>query len=197
MPKPFTRSSLVANSTVLAAFVGVLFCAGCDSSEEVVQAKPTSHRERAGRRMYDGAPPVIPHKPLSGKCVTCHTETGSTRPPLGFAPANPHLKTVGMSEDSRCKQCHVFQETKDTFQDSVFATIAKDIRGSRAYPGAPPTVPHHQFMREDCAACHSREAARPELRCTHPERARCTQCHVFDLPASETGEKASVGHPTQ
>lgn len=158
---------------------------GCDASEESVAPMPTSHAKRDQRRMYHGAPPVIPHEPLSGKCVSCHTATGSSRPPLGFAPANPHLKTAGLSDESRCKQCHVFQQTKDTFVDSVFATVAKDLRGSRATPVAPPTIPHHQFMREDCAACHSREASRPELRCSHPERARCVQCHVFTKDSSD------------
>jgi hypothetical protein len=33
-------------------------------------------------------------------------------------------------------------------------------------------------MREDCAACHESVAGRPEIRCTHPERVNCRQCHV-------------------
>ena len=35
----------------------------------------------ASRRLYDGAPPVIPHAPLNIKCVACHTDTGKEAPP--------------------------------------------------------------------------------------------------------------------
>ncbi len=43
---------------------------------------------------------------------------------------------------------------------------------------APPVIPHQLLMRENCAACHTGPAAREEIRCTHPERVRCAQCHV-------------------
>jgi hypothetical protein len=38
-------------------------------------------------------------------------------------------------------------------------------------------------MRENCNSCHADPASRPEIRCSHPLRANCRQCHV---PADET-----------
>jgi nitrate reductase cytochrome c-type subunit len=51
-------------------------------------------------------------------------------------------------------------------------------RGGRFYEGAPPTIPHPLQLRENCLACHAGPASRPEIRTSHPERARCRQCHV-------------------
>jgi nitrate reductase cytochrome c-type subunit len=148
-------------------------------SESNAEASPTSHAVRAQRRQYAGAPPVIPHPPLTGQCVTCHTAEGSFKPPLGFAPANPHTKTPGMSEKSRCRQCHAFRFTNDEFVGSKFERLALTrTNGSKSHPTAPPTIPHALQMRDDCNACHSGPAARPEIVCRHPERTRCTQCHV-------------------
>lgn len=134
---------------------------------------------RSLRRAYDGAPPVIPHASFNMACVGCHTDQGMFVPEVGFAPAMPHLGTPGLSRASNCRQCHVFRETEALLVGSAFEGRPQDLRrGSRMYPHAPPVLPHPVFMREDCAACHSGPAAREELRCTHPERLRCAQCHV-------------------
>lgn len=175
-------------------FVSVILV-GCSSTTDESSTQPTSAAKRAERRLFPGAPPVIPHPPLSGKCVTCHTPTGSTRPPLGFAPANPHMKTPGMSDESRCKQCHVFQTTQEVFVASTFEPLRmEDVHGPKAHALAPPTIPHHHFMREDCAACHTGPASRPEIRCTHADRARCVQCHAERVVAEtlhpDFGERA-------
>lgn len=161
----------------------LLVISGCSQSSEETPMQPVSSTKRAERRLFPGAPPVIPHPPLSGKCVTCHTPTGSARPPLGFAPANPHTKTPGMSDESRCKQCHVFQTTQEEFVASTFEPLRLESpHGPKAHSLAPPTIPHQHFIREDCSACHTGPASRPEIRCTHGERARCVQCHVFQTP---------------
>ncbi len=163
--------------------------------ESNAEASPTSHAVRSQRRQFVGAPPVIPHPPLTGQCVTCHTAEGSFKPPLGFAPANPHTKTPGMSEESRCRQCHAFRFTNEEFVGSEFESLTLTrTHGSKAHATAPPTIPHALNMRNDCNACHSGPSARPEIVCKHPERARCTQCHVpkphsedvlVETPASE------------
>jgi cytochrome c-type protein NapB len=134
---------------------------------------------RASRRAYDGAPPVIPHPPLGGACTTCHTTEARILPGVGIAPPNPHLHTEGMSASSRCQQCHVFTKSDGLFVETTFEGLAQlPRRGERMYPHAPPVIPHHDFMREDCNACHSGTAARKESQCSHPERARCLQCHA-------------------
>lgn len=154
---------------------------GCDQQNDPnASLRPTSSRDRAERRAFAGAPPVIPHPPLSGKCTTCHTPTGGKLvTDIGIAPANPHTQTPGMSEQSRCKQCHIFHSADEIFVASEFTlwTGLPNV-GVRAHAKAPPTVPHEHFMREDCAACHSGTAARLEILCRHAERLRCEQCHV-------------------
>lgn len=113
------------------------------------------------------------------RCVQCHNETGMAVPNVGFAPPSPHENTAGMSEDSRCRQCHVEVNSTDLFRANSFVGVPQDLRkGERQHALAPPTMPHSVHMRENCSACHSGPAVRAEIRCTHPERPRCTQCHL-------------------
>lgn len=134
---------------------------------------------RAQRRAFDGAPPTIPHASMGVDCTSCHNERGLEVPALGFAPPSPHAHTHGLSELSRCEQCHVYRASDTLFAASDFQPLAQQLaRGDRLYPGAPPVMPHGTLMRESCAACHSGPAAREEIRCSHPERANCSQCHV-------------------
>lgn len=152
---------------------------GCRRSEppRLTQLTPTS--VRAERPAYDGAPPVIPHGALGPSCAVCHAETARDVPGIGLAPPNPHLKTPGMSDAARCQQCHVFQSTKEVLIANNFRPLLRDRRrGERLYANAPPVIPHGLFMREDCAACHAGAASRPEVRCSHPERVHCLQCHA-------------------
>jgi cytochrome c-type protein NapB len=134
---------------------------------------------RSERRLYDGAPPVIPHPGFGAACTSCHDMRGVEVPGIGFAPPAPHEKTSGLSAISRCEQCHVFVQTHELFVPNVFAGLEQDLRhGDRLNALAPPTIPHRVFMRENCAACHTGPAAREETRCDHAERVRCLQCHV-------------------
>lgn len=134
---------------------------------------------RAERRLYDGAPPVVPHGPFGTPCASCHTTEGVAVEGVGFAPPSPHELTKGMSATSRCEQCHPFAVADDVFAENEFEGLRQDLRkGRRLNPLAPPVMPHGTLMRENCAACHTGPAAREEIRCPHPERARCRQCHV-------------------
>ena len=168
----------------LCACVGLaLLSSGCRpepvANDSPTNVRRTSSMERAQRRAFDGAPPVIPHQRLGSSCVECHTETGKAVPERGFAPANPHLRTDGLSQTANCVQCHLFSHTEATFADNDFEGFAQDLRrGRRLYPNAPPVIPHPVFMRENCVACHSGPSARPEIRCDHAERQNCRQCHV-------------------
>jgi cytochrome c-type protein NapB len=172
----------------LLLLVALASVAGCDSatSDSPSAAAPTSSAMRAKRRLYDGAPPAIPHAPLNIKCVACHTDTGKETPPLGLAPANPHAQTAGLSATSHCQQCHVFRQSEAAFAPSDFRGLAQHfVKAERLYPGAPPVIPHRVFMRENCTSCHSGPVARPEIRCSHPERKNCRQCHAGgDQPAA-------------
>jgi cytochrome c-type protein NapB len=142
-------------------------------------ATKTSAALRALRRAYDGAPPVIPHDPIGAACQQCHDADGLAVEDLGFAPANPHAFTPGLSAMSNCQQCHVYQKTEAEFVANQFEGFPQDLRkGQRLNAYSPPVIPHPIFMRENCEACHDGPAAREEIRCQHPERTHCQQCHV-------------------
>ncbi|MCK6480763.1 MAG: hypothetical protein HUU06_08310 [Planctomycetaceae bacterium] len=143
---------------------------------------------RAVRRAYDGAPPVIPHPDFRVQCAQCHTERGMSVPDYGFAPPMPHADTDGMSAMSRCTQCHAWRTTEALFRESTFVGLRQDLRkGARGTIVSPPVLPHPVKMRENCLSCHDGPAAREEIRCPHPERVRCVQCHV---PVNVAGEFA-------
>lgn len=159
---------------------------GCDSQPPAPAGGPGSSvkpsgwsQVRAERRAYDGAPPVIPHMQMGANCASCHSQTGIQFGEMGFAPPMPHATDGGKGSFARCEQCHVYVEESGLFVENVFQPLRQDLRkGRRATPLAPPTMPHPVFMRENCAACHTGPAAREEIKCPHPERIRCGQCHV-------------------
>ncbi len=168
------------------------FFAGCsdhrwDSVPGTEDALKSSAAVRAARRLYDGAPPTIPHDNFGVACSGCHDSDGISVSGLGFAPASPHDDTREEGAAQRCRQCHVFVTTNELFVANAFQGLEQDMRaGGRLYTGAPPTIPHKIFMRENCAACHTGPAAREEIRTSHPERTRCRQCHV-PVRTRETG----------
>jgi cytochrome c-type protein NapB len=174
----------------LVCLAAALAAAGCDWLAAGLSGSGvslTSSAVRAQRRLYDGAPPVIPHPPLNIACTECHTATGKEAPPIGFAPANPHAHTHGISGIRNCQQCHVFRRDEQLFRETEFVGLPQQIRpADRLYPGAPPVIPHRVFMRENCAACHSGPSARPEIVCRHIERRNCRQCHVPVRDKDET-----------
>jgi len=163
----------------------ILLLAACGGEEKTVPvpgrpgAVKSAASVRAERRAFDGAPPVIPHGPFGAACVSCHTERGMDVTGVGFAPPLPHERTRGMEGTTYCTQCHVWKLTDDLFRENTFDGLKQDLRhGKPAMPGAPPVIPHSTQMRENCHACHSGPAAREEVRCDHPDRVQCRQCHL-------------------
>ena len=176
------RESLRRTLTTLTLTIVVASCQASLDETEVPgrqDASKTTASERALRRGYDGAPPVIPHQPFESSCTECHNQNGVAVAGVGFSPPSPHEATSGMSAMSRCEQCHVFRQTDRLFAENTFAGLSQDLRrGNRLNAIAPPVIPHPLFMRENCVACHSGQAAREAIRTTHPERVRCNQCHI-------------------
>lgn len=176
--------------------VPILLFAGCipsgeSESSDSIAVTITPSAIRAARRAYSGAPPVIPHPPLGASCIQCHSESGQASPPLGFAPPNPHLKTPGIGKYANCRQCHLFRraDAQDFFRTNEFIGFQPaGTKGNRLYSTAPPVIPHQHFMRESCVSCHTGTAARPEIRCTHPDRVNCRQCHVNAPPVGDPHE---------
>lgn len=180
---------IVGKTVAVATFAlgaALLFCAGCNRGQPPDSTMITATPVRAERRAFDGAPPVIPHAPLGASCTACHTLSGREVAGHGFAPANPHDGTKAAGRTANCRQCHLFIRETTTFVESEFAGLPQAIRlGDRLYPGAPPVIPHPLQLRENCQACHAGPSARPEIRCTHPERLNCRQCHAEQLTGKE------------
>lgn len=140
---------------------------------------------RAERRAYDGAPPVIPHaiNPRDVQsCTVCHGKDSNLVIAGRRPPVMSHPPLVN------CIQCHTPMEGLAMLQHSGTVGLVVENQftgqervggGTRAYPGAPPTVPHRIAMRQNCMACHG--AGMPNAIVTsHPMRANCLQCHAQD-----------------
>ena len=135
--------------------------------------------DRAKNRAYDGAPPTVPH-PIEGlhapaACLACHGSGLRVGDRVASKVSHPHF--------TNCVQCHAPGAPPELAQfatpepGNAFAGTTRAGPGSRAGPGAPPTIPHTTWMRQDCTSCHGL-VARPGLRTTHPWLTNCTQCHA-------------------
>jgi cytochrome c-type protein NapB len=83
---------------------------------------------------------------------------------------------------SNCTQCHIESSRSDLpfaaeFPETGFVGVYRAGPGERASPGAPPTIPHHTWMRENCTSCHGL-VTRSGTRTTHPWLTNCAQCHA-------------------
>jgi cytochrome c-type protein NapB len=134
------------------------------------EMKMSALADRAKNRAYDGAPPPIPH-PTQGQtlasCVACHEE--------GLRVGDRIATKMSHALLTNCTQCHV--EQSGTAVENGFIGLYRAGPGDRANPGAPPTIPHHTWLRENCNSCHGL-LTRPGTRTTHPWLTNCTQCHV-------------------
>lgn len=143
---------------------------------------------RATRRAYDGAPPTIPHEidQLSvPACLSCHASGAKIAELVVPAMSHPVYGS--------CVQCHVVStdprpggETPPA-PTSTFVGVA-GRGGDRAWPGAPPTIPHSTWMRDRCESCHGVFGS-VGMRTTHPWRQSCTQCHA---PSAALDQRAAI-----
>lgn len=138
---------------------------------------------RKSLRAFDGAPPVIPHGIDALKvsaCTSCHGENGN------FVVGGKRPAEISHPWITNCTSCHVPADGLRGLTASVAARLMVENsftgktspgHGLRAFTGAPPTMPHGVWMRQNCMACHGpgREQA---IRTSHPERNNCLQCHA-------------------
>jgi len=141
-------------------------------------------RQRAQNRAFNGAPPTIPH-PIDQRsdaaCIACHgngVKTTSLR--------IPRMSHVFLRN---CMQCHV-ERTADhmtaiVFRENQFQGLAAPTEGPRAFPAAPPQMPHSTWMRSDCMSCHGHTGLHG-IRTTHPWRNNCQQCHAPSAARDQT-----------
>lgn len=163
-------------------------------AEPVVQTAEDRSRileNRATRRAYDGAPPTIPHavdQRGAPSCLACHEQgariAGKVAPPMSH------------ERHDSCTQCHVPSADSRGFgassppPASVFAGLEAAGEGYRAWPGAPPTIPHSIRMRGECQSCHG-VTGPLGIRTPHPDRQSCTQCHVPSAALDQRGAQPS------
>lgn len=153
---------------------------------------------RAERRAYDGAPPTIPHSIRQQgppDCLGCHEK--------GAVVAGKRAPAMSHARFDSCTQCHVPvgnvpAPPPPPLTENGFVGAASPARGERAWPGAPPTIPHRTPMRTACGSCHGVSGALG-MRSTHPWRESCTQCHapsaVLDQRAPRDIAPAPGGGP--
>lgn len=147
------------------------------------EVKMAALHARAGRRAYDGAPPTVPHpvtQDSSAACLACHGQGLQVKERFASKISHP-------AYGGSCTQCHV--STRSSFSAAEAALYSAPLaensfqgseappNGPRAWPGAPPVIPHRTLMRGDCMSCHG-PAGLFALRTPHPDRQSCTQCHV-------------------
>ena len=137
----------VVNAIRAAAALALLTLAfaGC---REATEPRTTN---RDSIRAYYGAPPVIPHPVRElgrANCLACHAD--GLKPSDGpNAVPKPHA-TLG-----DCVQCHVEQQRDaKLLANNAFVGLAEPRRHRVVYAGAPPTIPHKLWLRENCLACH-------------------------------------------
>lgn len=140
--------------------------------------KQVSSQLRSSRRAYNGAPPIIPHgvqDTNDAACYACHAQ--------GMQIGGRRASAMSHAYLANCTQCHA-PPAPPPFADvdnevaTNFVGLPAPLRGQRAFPGAPPSIPHSQWMRENCLACHGGPYGWPGMESTHPWRSNCTQCHA-------------------
>lgn len=142
--------------------------------------------KRTARRAFDGAPPTVPHpvdQQHSSSCLSCHGQ------PTRIASID--VPQLSHPPYTNCLQCHAPSggpSSRWATPPPVLATPALDNgftgrtvvnTSTRAYPGAPPTVPHATWMRQNCLSCHG-PGGSSTIKTSHPTRQNCVQCHALD-----------------
>lgn len=147
--------------------------------------------QRGRNRAFNGAPPTVPHsidQQTDAACVACH-QTGAVASTIRIPRMSHQFLT-------NCTQCHVESHSRHLpsalFRENPFAGLPAPTSGPRAFPGAPPQIPHTTWMRTDCMSCHGYEG-RQGIRTTHPWRNNCQQCHT---PAAAMEQTLMSAEPT-
>lgn len=154
--------------------------------------------ERAERRAYAGAPPMVPHpvKQIGDlACVACHTEGVKVRGKVARAMSHEFF--------ANCTQCHTEANSSVPIDpqlgDSVstensFEGLPPVARGTTAWVGAPPTIPHEVSMRENCNSCHG-PLGYEGMQTTHPWRQNCQQCHAPNADLNQNLPPSNMPFP--
>ena len=131
---------------------------------------------RESNRAFNGAPPTVPH-PIdqfsNQSCMVCHG--------VGLSLESLRIPKMSHQYLENCTQCHVEAMSRDLpereFSGTTFVGLPAPTGGPRAFPNAPPQIPHSTWMRSSCMSCHG-PTGQFGIRTTHPWRSNCQQCHA-------------------
>ncbi len=141
---------------------------------------------RESRRAFTGAPPTVPHpidQHSSTSCLACHgqpTRIGKIDVPQISHPAY-----------TNCIQCHAPADGPGSALTAPPPALATPVlansfvgqtapsNGTRAFAGAPPSIPHPTALRQNFVSCHA-PGGSSALKTSHPQRQNCLQCHALD-----------------
>ena len=148
--------------------------------EEPIQISPAeksfSLAMRETIRAFNGAPPTVPHpvdQMSSESCMACHG--------VGLRTASMRIPKMSHPYLANCTQCHVENNpthmAAELFGDNTFVGLPAPSGGPRAFPEAPPMIPHSTWMRNECVSCHG-PTGNFGIQSTHPWRKNCQQCHA-------------------
>jgi len=148
-----------------------------EGSNESDEDRAAALDRRTQLRAFDGAPPAVPHDVTQQTmdCAGCHL--------TGAVIAGKTAPQMSHRIYPSCTQCHVSlrdpRPVDEPFPDpeNSFSGLRAQLRGERAWPGAPPTIPHTTQLRSECNTCHG-PAGKVGLRTPHPSRVSCEQCHA-------------------
>jgi cytochrome c-type protein NapB len=157
------------------------------------QNKQRSLATRFVRRAFNGAPPVIPHaveQTDDAACYACHGR--------GTRVGNRVANRMSHRFLANCLQCHAEPPPKpfanlETPVANTFAGLPTPSSGDRAFPGAPPVIPHSTWMRKNCLSCHGGIAGWPGLEVTHRWRTNCKQCHAVSAKFEQAVVADAIG----
>ena len=175
----------VNNFRVILRVAGVVFSASLfcllfwSCSPERSGSLEDVREQRRALRLYDGAPPVIPHAVQElgrRQCLSCH-KGGNALKQEKLATITPHPNF------RNCVQCHVPSQTGGIFRQNDFVGFFPVGGEKKANPLGPPYIPHLLQNRENCASCHLGKTSEKALRPRHGNRNNCTQCHVHKSDA--------------
>lgn len=179
MRHPFGKGASMKPVWAITTAIALLIAIGVVSSTIRAQQDDTAvaRQKRDQLRAFYTAPPVIPHEAYANdpaECAYCHSDVRET--PHGTTLITPHI------EFHSCAQCHVRAASElgsPTIQSANrFQGLETPNDGHRWSEISPPTVPHRTALREGCLTCHAANSPYEHLRCPHPERSQCYQCHV-------------------
>lgn len=168
--------------------------------ERDAESRAAELAARAEARAYDGAPPTIPHavdQRGAPGCLSCHGQGLRVR--VSGELGDKIAKPISHALYASCLQCHATRDGAGpaSLPLELVPTPANGFQGlrspgpgARAYPGAPPQMPHKSFMRERCESCHGVWST--GIASSHPWRQSCRQCHTpaalaDQAPASALG----------